>query len=211
MPAVKTNEYYAISFHYHPKQDLMNKIVALLMLSTAFYQCSEKTTECVIDTDLGQIKVELYPERAPETVANFLKYVDAGLYAPTSFFRACTPENEADREVQIEVIQGGDVPEEKELAPIDIETTDKTGILHKDGILSMARDTPNSATCSFFICIGDQPSLDFGGARNPDGFGFAAFGKVIEGMEVVKKIQMQPEEGQYFTDPVKVTAIRRID
>lgn len=211
MCAVKTNEYNAISFHDDPKQELMKKIVVFLLLCSGLSQCAEKTTLCMIETDLGQIKIELYPERAPATVANFLQYVDAGLYEPTTFFRACTPENESERQVKIEVIQGGDVPEEKELSPITIETTNITGILHRNGTLSMARDKPNSATCSFFICIGDQPSLDYGGARNPDGFGFAAFGQVIEGMEVVKQIQMQPEVDQYFTNPVKISSIRRID
>jgi len=111
------------------------------------------------------------------------------LYNNSSFFRVTTPENEATRAIKIEVIQGGNIPREKQFAPIEIETTEQTKILHKNGTLSMARATPNSATSSFFICINDQPSLDFKGKRNPDGFGFAAFGKVIKGMDVVKKIQ----------------------
>lgn len=184
---------------------------ALCLLSLLLCRCAEKTTPCKIETSLGIIEVELYPEQAPQTVANFLKYVDAGLYANSSFFRACTPENEADREVRIEVIQGGDMPEEKEMDPVAIETTEQTGLLHKNGTLSMARDSPNSATCSFFICIGEQPSLDFGGARNPDGQGFAAFGQVTKGMEVVKKIQGQEEDGQYLIEPIKILDITRID
>ncbi|WP_245827000.1 peptidylprolyl isomerase [Reichenbachiella faecimaris] len=166
---------------------------------------------CKIETTLGDIEVELYPEKAPTTVANFLNYTDAGLYTNSSFFRACTPANEADRAIQIEVIQGGNVPEEKEMEPIQIETTKQTGLLHQHGTLSMARDKPNSATCSFFICLGDQPSLDFGGARNPDGFGFAAFGRVTQGMEVVLEIQKQKEEGQYFIEPVPILRIVRIN
>ena len=74
----------------------------------------------------------------------------------------------------------------------------------------MARDIPDSATCSFFICINDQPSLDFGGKRNKDGQGFAAFGKVIKGMNVVKKIQLlAPNNEQYFKPPVLIVSITR--
>lgn len=189
----------------------MRLTFALCLLSLFLTRCVEKTTSCKIETSLGIIEVELYPEKAPQTVTNFLKYVDAGLYSNSSFFRACTPANEAEREVRIEVIQGGDMPPEKEMAPVPIETTEQTGLLHKDGTLSMARDTPNSATCSFFICIGEQPALDFKGARNPDGFGFAAFGQVTKGMDVVKEIQGQKEEGQYFIEPVQILSITRID
>src|SRR5262249_16023380 len=95
----------------------------------------------------------------------------------------------------------------QELPPIAHETTDKTGILHKDGVISMARLQPGSASSEFFICVGGQPELDFGGKRNPDGQGFAAFGKVIEGMDVVRKIQQQPAKDQYLLSPVKITAV----
>jgi peptidyl-prolyl cis-trans isomerase A (cyclophilin A) len=156
---------------------------------------------------LGTIKVELYPEKAPLTVANFLKYVDAQLYNGSSFFRVCTPENEKERKVKIEVIQGGNVPEGKEFAPIAIETTRQTGLSHLSGTLSMARDTPNSATSSFFICVNDQPELNYGGKRNPDGQGFAAFGRVIKGMKVVRKIQAQKDKDQYLIAPVKILSV----
>jgi peptidyl-prolyl cis-trans isomerase A (cyclophilin A) len=155
--------------------------------------------------------VELYPEKAPITVANFLKYVDQKLYDGTNFFRVCTPENEKERTIKIEVIQGGDVPEAKQFEPIPIETTSQTGLRHGDGVLSMARDTPNSATSSFFICIGNQPELDFAGKRNPDGQGFAAFGKVTKGMKVVRKIQAQKEKDQYLLNPVTINSISRLE
>jgi peptidyl-prolyl cis-trans isomerase A (cyclophilin A) len=159
---------------------------------------------------MGGIQIELYPEKAPLTVANFLKYVDHQLYDGTSFYRACSPENEKDRKVKIEVIQGGDVSQPKQFEPIPIETTRLTGIRHQNGTLSMARDTPNSATSSFFICINAQPELDFAGKRNPDGQGFAAFGKVTKGMEVVRKIQEQKNTNQYLTSPVVIHSIRRV-
>lgn len=167
--------------------------------------------KCLIQTTLGDIVIELYPGKAPVTVKNFLYYADHRLYDGSSFYRVCTPENEAGREITIEVVQGGDVPEEKSLPPIPLETTAITKILHKDGTVSMARDTPHSATSSFFICIGDQPELDHGGKRHPDGQGFAAFGQVISGMETVRKIQQQKNTDQYLTDPVEIVQIRRIE
>ena len=190
----------------------MKTIFLLIGLNLLFLSSySQKTTACLIKTPLGNIHIELYPEKAPATVANFLKYVDHQLYDETNIYRVCTPENEKDRSIQIQVIQGGDVPKGKQFEPIPIETTNKTGILHQDGTLSMARDQPNSATSSFFICINNQPELDFAGKRNPDGQGFAAFGKVTEGMEVVKKIQAQKEKDQKLINPVLIYSIRRVD
>lgn len=172
-----------------------------------FFSCGEKTVECLIVTEMGDIKVKLYPERAPVTVENFLAYVEAGAYTGSSFFRVCTPENEAEREIKIEVIQGGDVPEEQLRPAIGLETTATTGLKHLDGTLSMARLEANTAQSNFFICIGDQPELDFGGKRHPDGQGFAAFGQVLSGMEVVRAIQQQKEVGQYLVDSVKIERI----
>ena len=73
----------------------------------------------------------------------------------------------------------------------------------------MARDGPDTATSDFFICIGDQPSLDQGGLRNPDGQGFAAFGRVVSGMDVVRAIQASPADGQHLTPPVTIRSVRR--
>jgi peptidyl-prolyl cis-trans isomerase A (cyclophilin A) len=190
----------------------MKPIVLLLSLNLLFLNSySQKTIDCLIKTSLGNIRIELFPEKAPITVANFLKYVDHQLYDGTNFYRVCTPENEKSRTIQIQVIQGGDVAESKQFEPIAIETTNKTGIGHVNGTLSMARDKPNSATSSFFICINDQPELDFGGKRNPDGQGFAAFGRVTKGMKVVKTIQAQKEKDQYLVNPVLIYSIHRID
>jgi peptidyl-prolyl cis-trans isomerase A (cyclophilin A) len=187
----------------------MKSLFFLSVLTFLFLNSfSQKTIHCLIATNLGEIRVELYPDQAPITVGNFLKYADQGLYNGTTFFRVCTPENEKERKVKIEVIQGGDVPEEKQFKPIGLETTKQTGLKHRNGSISMARDTPDSATSSFFICIGNQPELDFAGKRNPDGQGFAVFGKVIKGMKVVKKIQIQKEKNQYLIHPVKIQAIR---
>ena len=95
------------------------------------------------------------------------------------------------------------------MAPVAHETTAQTGILHTDGVISMARDAPGTATTEIFICVGDQPSLDFGGMRNPDGQGFAAFGRVVSGMDVVRAIHQSPAGGQTLTPPVAITAMTR--
>ena len=190
----------------------MKRILLVLITFVAIKTvCAQKTTRCLIQTSLGNISVELYPEKAPVTVANFLRYVDAHLYDSSSFFRAVTMANQPNNAVKIEVVQGGNVDSLKQFPPIAMETTKQTGLHHLDGTISMARSTPASATCSFFICINDQPSLDFGGKRNPDGQGFAAFGKVTSGMDVVRKIQqLYPEQGQYFKPPVTIISISRI-
>lgn len=121
-----------------------------------------------------------------------------------------TLNNQPKDSIKIEVIQGGEIDSTKVFAPIPLETTKQTGISHKNGTLSMARDKPNSATTNFFICINDQPSLDYGGKRNKDGQGFAAFGSVIKGMEIVKKIQqLHPEQDQYFKPEIRIISITR--
>ena len=173
--------------------------------------CHENTVKCEIQTSMGNIIIELYQDKAPITVSNFLKYVDNGLYDNSSFFRVCTPQNEADREIKIEVIQGGDVDEENSSPPIKMETTELTGIKHLNGTISMARMEPDTATSQFFICINDQPELDYKGKRNPDGQGFAAFGKVTKGMDVVLEIQKQKDEGQYLLEPILIKTIKKIE
>ncbi len=190
----------------------MKKAFFFVFLNLLFLNSfAQKTIPCLIKTSSGNIKVELYPEKAPVTVANFLKYVDNHLYDKTTFFRVCTPENEKERKVKIEVIQGGEVQESKAFEPIQIETTKQTGIRHLNGTLSMARDKPNSATSSFFICINDQPELDFAGKRNLDGQGFAAFGKVTKGMKVVRQIQAQKNMDQRLMHPVMIHSLSRTE
>jgi peptidyl-prolyl cis-trans isomerase A (cyclophilin A) len=188
----------------------MKKCVsALLLLFLISLAHAQKNDTCIIKTSLGNITVELYPSKAPVTVANFLKYVDAHLYDSTSFFRAVRLDNQPHNSVKIEVIQATGADSAKDFPPIPLETTRQTGLHHLNGTISMARNTPNSATSSFFICINDQPSLDYGGKRNKDGQGFAAFGRVIKGMDVVKKIQtLYPGQGQYFNPPVPIITIK---
>ncbi|MBY0514426.1 MAG: peptidylprolyl isomerase [Gemmataceae bacterium] len=169
-----------------------------------------KAIRVVIKTEAGDIEVELDADKAPSTVANFLKYVDGKHYDGGRFHRTVTPDNQPYNKVKIEVVQAGISPDRKDdLPPIKLERTRATGLKHTDGTVSMARDGPDTATSDFFICVGDQPELDFGGKRNPDGQGFAAFGRVVKGTDVVKKIQRSAADGQTLKPPVKIISVTR--
>jgi peptidyl-prolyl cis-trans isomerase A (cyclophilin A) len=193
----------------------MNRTLAAgcMLLSASFAAPAEgeKIVRVVIETEKGDIDVELDAAKAPKTVANFLKYVDGGFYDGGRFHRTVTLKNQPDDKIKIEVIQAGINPDKSkdEFPPIKLERTDKTGLAHKDGAISMARVGPDTATSDFFICIGDQPELDFGGKRNPDGQGFAAFGRVVKGMDVVKKVQGCPADKQTLDPAVKIAKIAR--
>jgi peptidyl-prolyl cis-trans isomerase A (cyclophilin A) len=169
-----------------------------------------------IVTRLGKIQLQLDMRHAPISAGNFLEFVDKGLFAGTQFYRSVHPENDQNRS-KISVLQGGVVDKEKFLPPIAHETTQKTGLHHVDGTLSVGRLAPGTGSAgAFFICIGAQPELDFGGHRNPDGQGFAAFGCVTHGMELVRTIWNRPTDGtdgsiaaQMIQTPVEILAIER--
>ena len=165
----------------------------------------------LIETEIGEIEAEIEIERAPVTAGNFLRYVDAGFYDGGIWHRTVLPDNQPDNEIRIEVIQGGVNParEDQRFGPIPLERTTVTGLSHRDGTISMSRFAPDSAVSDIFICIGDQPSLDFGGLRNPDGQGFAAFGQVTSGMDVVRAIQHSAHEEQRLTPPVGIIRVTR--
>jgi peptidyl-prolyl cis-trans isomerase A (cyclophilin A) len=164
----------------------------------------------IIETDLGKVEVEVDSIRAPVSAANFLRYVDLGFYRFSRFHRTVRRDNQPDSKVKIAVVQAGlDSLRVKDFPPIKLERTTATGLRHKDGTISMARDGPETATSDFFICIGDQPSLDFGGKRNPDGQGFAAFGRVMLGMDVIRKIHEAPARGQRLEPAVRIVGIMR--
>lgn len=175
----------------------------LLALPAAAQQANPHV---LLHTQLGDIEVELDAAQAPATTANFLRYVNGGFYDGGVFHRTVTPQNQPDKLIKIEVVQAGINPsrEKDSFPPIVLERTSITGLHHKNGTLSMARSLPDSATSDFSICIGDQPQLDFGGQRNPDGQGFAAFGHVVRGMEVAHKIQASPAQEQKLTPPIKI-------
>jgi peptidyl-prolyl cis-trans isomerase A (cyclophilin A) len=186
-------------------------VLPLALCSFALCAGAQSSTRVVLQTELGEIEVEVDTRRAPATSANFLKYVDGRFYDGGLFHRTVKPDNQPDNPVRIEVVQAGINPARSagEFSAIPLERTRDTGITHEDGTVSMARLGPDTATSDFFICIGDQPSLDFGGKRNPDGQGFAAFGRVVRGMDVVRKIQAAPADGQKLTPPVKILSAKR--
>ena len=187
--------------------------LAVLTLAMPGPRCLAVSPPVVVtlQTELGEIVLEVDAVRAPVTAANFLRYVDAGRYDGGRFHRTVRLDNQPGKDLLIEVVQAGVKADlvSSDYAPIPLERTNKTGLRHRDGTLSMARDGPDTATSDFFICIGDQPSLDFGGKRNPDGQGFAAFGRVLQGMDVVRRIQAAPSDGQFLTPPILIRSARR--
>lgn len=164
----------------------------------------------LIETEMGPIEIEVAADRAPVTAANFLHYIGNGAYDGGRFHRTVKMDNQPNNKVRIEVIQASINPERVADAhpPISLERTTATGLAHRDGTISMARFAPDSANYDFFICIGDQPELNFGGKRYEDGQGFAAFGRVVRGMDVVRAIQQAPVEGQKLTPPVGIASAR---
>ena len=169
----------------------------------------------VIETSAGVIEVAVDPVRAPITTANFLRYADAGLYDGGRFHRAVRRDNQARQDVLIEVIQGGRDPARAKttrgFGPIALERTSVTTLAHVDGAISMARgNTADSGASDFFLCVGPQPALDFGGARAADGQGFAAFGRVTKGMDVVRAVQAgRTNEREQLLEPIRIVRVYR--
>lgn len=173
-----------------------------------------KTERVKLQTAHGPILIELEVERAPVTSANFLKYVDQKRFDGISFYRALTFPGRPD----LGLIQAGQRDQKKLLPPIPHEPTTKTGLSHTDGTISMARLAPGTAAADFFIIIGNLSTLDANPAAKGDNAGFAAFGRVVEGMDVVKKILAAPVsategagamKGQMIAKPVPVETARR--
>ena len=186
----------------------------LLFFTTA---AGADTVNVLMTTSLGEIEMEIYTDAAPITATNFMRLVDGSHLDGGSFYRAVSPKNDNGSPI-ISVIQGGLGDAEGPYPPIAHETTADTGLLHVDGAVSMARADIGTASTELFICIGDQPALDFGATRNPDGQGFAVFGRVVKGMDVVKAIHTQPADaptesaytaGQILEQPVAIISVRR--
>jgi peptidyl-prolyl cis-trans isomerase A (cyclophilin A) len=189
-------------------------------------QQTEKAVQVVMTTAAGDIVLELYPERAQITAENLLKYVDGGYFDGATFYRVVRPENNNGTET-MQLIQGGifgkemaggEMDGEPPFPPIAHETTEMSGLRHERGVISMGRLEPGTAASEFFILVTDAPELDFGGTRNPDGQGFAAFGRVIEGMDVVETIHrgtadvptpIEFIQGQILDEPVVIRTARR--
>jgi len=190
-------------------------LLALSATALAWRRTASAATPIVtrVDTALGSFEISVDPAVAPHTVANYLAYVDGRFLDGGSVYRIVTLANQAaDTRHKIEVVQWGmNLPDDKAppLAPIAHESTRETGLRHLDGTVSMARSVPGSAASEFFICIGDQPELDFGGRRNPDGQGFAAFGRVTQGREVVQALHGRGGAKQFLDEPIAIRSVRR--
>ncbi|MEP7277881.1 MAG: peptidylprolyl isomerase [Bacteroidota bacterium] len=187
------------------------------LVTGLFAACSSpvyKNPHVLIKTNAGDIEIELYPDQAPQTVKAFLSYVDAGYYRYSSFYRVLSDDNQPSNAPKANLIQGGiwktNYKKAISLPGIPHEPTNKTRILHKDGILSLARQAPGTATTEFFICIGDQPGFDYGGENNADGQGYAAFGKCVKGLDIAYRIYDRPSYDQSFDPPVTITNIVRL-
>jgi peptidyl-prolyl cis-trans isomerase A (cyclophilin A) len=188
-------------------------IVAML----ALMNCTTSKTgnpHVEITTGFGDIEVELYPKQAPVTVAAFLSYIDSGYYDKSSFYRVLVDEDQPSYAPKSEIIQGGIWKTNSQLLSripgVPHESTRQTKLSHTDGTISLARLAPGSARTEFFICVGDQPGYDFGGENNPDGQGYAAFGRVIKGMDVVRRMYVAPERDGEFTPQIFIHRIRKL-
>ncbi len=186
--------------------------------SASHLRCPGDTGALIVrfETALGDIDISVDVAHAPITAINFLKYVDGRFYDGGRFHRATRSDNYTPvlpDKPMMEIIQAGINPARQRdgFPPISLERTSVTGLKHLVGTVSMAR-TPaaDSARSDFFILLDDQPSLDFGGKRFDDAQGAAAFGGVVAGLDVVRKIQQQPVQQQNLTPPVVITHAARV-
>ena len=185
--------------------------IFILAAAGLFFSCSQKKESnpvVQIISPYGDVQIELYPAKAPKTVAAFISYIDSGYYKGSSFYRVIKAED-MPTDYNDGLIQGGIWPLMKNIKGIDHEPTSQTGLSHTNGIVSLARTGPGTATTEFFICIGDQAQLDAGRKGTGDGLGYAAFGKVIKGMDVVRKIQSESSTGENFRNKIPINNITR--
>lgn len=189
---------------------MRNQYLLIVTLSILLAACGTKykNPHIEIQTKFGDIEVELYPDQAPKTVHAFLSYIKSSYYKNSSFYRVLNDENQPSNAPKAELIQGGIYKSNPKvhdtLTGIPHETTEQTHLQHKRGTISLARLAPGTATSEFFICLADQPGFDFGGENNADKQGYAAFGKVVKGMDIVNKIYNQSEDNQSFDPPVAI-------
>lgn len=172
-----------------------------------------------IATPLGNVSLRVFPAKAPVTAGSFLKHVDAGQFAGAAFYRTVRRDNDHTQQ-PIQVVQGGLVDLKDSFERLAHEPTHVTGLQHRDGTVSAGRrELGNASAASFFICVGDQPALDFGGLRNSDGQGYAAFGLVVDGMDLIRRIHALPTAtdaldprlaGQMLAEPVPFLSVARI-
>lgn len=197
---------------------LKYSLLFIIIVISSCSQSAKKYDKPTIDieTNFGDIIVELYPKKAPKTVAAFLSYVDSGYFKNTSFYRVLKKEDQAMNVAKTQLIQGGlwqtKLKKQQSIPGIPLETTKETGILHTSGVISLARnEDPNSGNTEFFICMDDEPDYDYGGDASPDKKGYVTFGKVISGMKYVKQIHSQPDFETNFRPPIKIINIKRLN
>ncbi len=191
----------------------MQKIIIFIGVFFLWSCNNYKNPRVRISTNYGNIEAELYPDKAPQTVTAFLSYIDSGFYKNSSFYRVLFVESMAS-DLNTGIIQGGIWQSNNKkavaLAGIPHEAPKQTGLTHTSGTLSLARSLPGTANSEFFICVGNQTGYDSSKNYNPDGLGFAAFGKVVSGMDIVRQIHKQPANGQSFTKPIIILNIERL-
>lgn len=187
-----------------------------IVATTIFSGCTRQTyTEphLLIETSLGDVEVKLFDKQAPKTSAAFLNLVQKGVYDNTSFYRVLRDDG-LEEAYNRGVAQGGVFEAKPELAEtfpaIPFESTTQTGLSHTNGTLSMARNIPGAATSEFFICIGNQSLLDARNSGDSATAGYAAFGTVVTGMKVVRKIQSRELNGDRLVTPIKILKIKRL-
>ena len=189
-------------------------IAAILIFFTACTSHNGGNPRVEITTNFGDIEVELYPKQSPVTVAAFLSYIDSGYYNKSSFYRVLVDDDQPSDAPKSEIIQGGlwkaNPALLSKIPGIKHETTAQSKLSHTNGTISLARLAPGSANTEFFICVGDQLGYDYGGVNNPDGQGYAAFGKVIKGMDIVNRMYAAPESDGEFTPQIYITSMRRL-
>src|SRR5258708_10238402 len=182
--------------------------IALIVLTGLLSGCSSSnptTPHILIRTQAGEIEVELYPRQAPKTVTAFLSYIDSGFYRNSSFYRVLNDDNQSSDAPKSELIQGGiwrtDYKKAVAHQSIPHETTQQTHILHKDGVISLARTAPGTAGTEFFICIGDQPGFDYGGENKTHRHRDTAVWGEGKGVDIVLSVFSRPRNNQTSYPP----------
>jgi peptidyl-prolyl cis-trans isomerase A (cyclophilin A) len=173
-------------------------------------QSSNQNPHILIVTSFGDIEAELFPKQAPKSVAAFLSFIDSGYYNNSSFYRVLLQEG-LSTEANTGLIQGGiwktNDAQHPTVLGIEHEPTSKSKLSHTSGTLSLARLSPGTGNTEFFICIGDQTQFDEVVNNDP---GYAAFGTVVNGMEIVRKIQLQKQQKQAFLEKIIIQKIKRL-
>ena len=199
-------------------RNILLSTTLLLAACSASVQPSSNDPVVLLETTEGPIEITVNPDRAPISAGDFLRYVDGKHYDGQGFYRVVRADNDP-RDMGMSLIQGGRLDQEVIGGPIAHELTTQTGISNANGAVAIARDAPGTGSATyFFINVGNNNFLDTGGTRNSDGQGYATFGRVTDGMDVVKRIQAMEAKGvsdvgatsgQILTEPVIITRAYR--